>query len=301
MAERDLLREAREAYARGENVMELLRMATGSDRNAVESVLVAYDLQSGAYRKLLDDSAIRSKYDRYTRELAAVLDDLDFESMLDAGTGEATTLMSLLSKLRRPPRRVAACDLSWSRLAHARAHARGFPEAAAPELFVADLFALPVVDDAFDLVITSHALEPNGGREREGVAELARISRRWIVLSEPSYELGGEQTRRHIEAHGYVRGLREVAEELGLTVVGHRLLSGVAPHNRAAALVLRKPDAGPARSSWLGCPRCSRELLPVRGHLFCPAEGLVYPVLDEIPCLDPRNAIIASAFGDIPG
>ncbi len=46
MAERDLLREAREAYARGENVMELLRTATGSDRNAVESVLVAHDLQN---------------------------------------------------------------------------------------------------------------------------------------------------------------------------------------------------------------------------------------------------------------
>jgi hypothetical protein len=28
--------------------------------------------------------------------------------------------------------------------------------------------------------------------------------------------------------------------------------------------------------------------------------GLVYPVLDGIPCLDPRNAILASAFAETP-
>ncbi len=296
MAERDLLREAREAYARGENVMELLRMATGSGRNTVDSVLVSYDLQSGSYRKLLDDPGFRSRHDAYTAAIAAVLDDLDFESVLDAGTGEATTLTSVLSKLRRRPEVVAGCDLAWSRVAHGRAHARRFPGVKAPELFVGDLFSLPVADGAFDLVLTSHALEPNGGGERQALAELMRVSGRWLVLFEPSYELGGDDTRRHIDAHGYVRGLPAVAGGLGLTIVRHELIASVSPHNRTAALVLRKADESPAREAWLGCPRCGGPLREVHAQLFCAAEGLVYPVLDGIRCLDPRNAIVASAF-----
>jgi uncharacterized protein YbaR (Trm112 family) len=65
-------------------------------------------------------------------------------------------------------------------------------------------------------------------------------------------------------------------------------------------LVLRKPDEPPAPERWLACPRCRGGLDELHGHLFCAAEGLVYPVLDGIPCLDPRNAILASAFAETP-
>jgi uncharacterized protein YbaR (Trm112 family) len=297
VGERDLLREAREAYARGENVMALFRSEAGAHANTHEAVLVSYDLQSGSYRAALDDPASRARVDRYSTMIADVLGELEHDSLLEAGTGEATTLLPVLSKLPHPPRRVVAFDLAWSRVAHARAHAAGFGTAP-PELFAGDMFALPVVDGAFDVVLTAHALEPNGGRERAGIAELARASRRWLVLFEPSYELGGPQTRANIEKHGYVRGLRQTAEDLGLEVVRHELTDELTPNNETALLVLRKPGEEPEREHWLGCPRCGEPLREVRDHLFCPSEGLVYPVLDGIPCLDPRNAIVASAFAD---
>jgi uncharacterized protein YbaR (Trm112 family) len=297
MSERDLIRQARAAYARGENVMELFRSKAGMEGNTHDAVLVAYDLQSGSYRAKLDDPAHRAMIDRYARKVASVLEELDYDSLFEAGTGEATTLMPVLSALQRPPKHVVACDLAWSRVANARTHARDFPMPA-PELFAGDMFALPVVDGAFDLVLTLHALEPNGGRELAGVAELARVSRRWVVLFEPSYDLGGPESRRRIEEHGYVRNLRGAAEELGLEVVRHELLEDLTPNNETAVLVLRKPGEPAARASWLGCPRCNEPLRPTHAHLFCAAEGLVYPVLDGIPCLDPRNAIVASAFAD---
>jgi uncharacterized protein YbaR (Trm112 family) len=300
MTEWDPLREAREVYARGGNVMAHFRAADRHGRNSSDAVLVSYDLQSGTYRSALDDADYRARSERYARAILRDLDPLDFDSMLDAGTGEATTLMPVLAGLRTMPTRVAAFDLAWSRVAHAREHARGFPTAM-PTFFTASLFEMPVVDGAFDLVFTSHALEPNGGRERAGLAELARASRRWVALFEPSYELGGEDTRRHIEAHGYVRGLREAAESLGLTVVRHHLLpERISPVNETAVLVLKVQTEGPAPGRWLACPRCGRELRDVKGHLFCGAEGLVYPILDGIPCLDQRNAVLASAFGDAP-
>ncbi|WP_064750287.1 methyltransferase domain-containing protein [Solirubrobacter soli] len=296
--DRDALRAARSAYAEGGNVMRLFRERDPEGRNSADAVLISYDLQSGTYRRLLDDPEHRARVERYTAAIARVLDELEFDSMLEAGTGEATTLVAVLDRLARVPGRVAAFDLAWSRVAHGRAHARE-AGVSAPELFTGDLFAMPVADDAFDLVWTAHALEPNGGRELEGLAELARVTRRWLVLFEPGYELGGPGTRERVEEHGYVRGLPAAAEQVGLTIVRHELLSDpISPVNETAVLVLRKDDGAAAPAEWRACPRCRQALLALKGELFCPAEGLVYPIVDGIPCLDARNAVVASAFAD---
>jgi hypothetical protein len=293
------LHVAREVYARGENVRALFRAEERSERNSEEAILVAYDLQRGSYRSSLADPEYRAAVERYARGMARELDALEFDSMLDAGTGEATTLMQTLAGLRRPPSRVVAFDSAWSRVAHARAHSRAF-STLAPTFFAGNLFEMPVAEGAFDLVFTSHALEPNSGRELEGLSSLARVARRWLVLFEPSYELGGEDTRRHMDAHGYVRGLCVAAEALGLKVVRHALLpETISPVNLTAVHVFEKPGPRSARADWLVCPRCRAGLREVKGHLFCAEEGLVFPVLDGIPCLEARNAVLASAFADV--
>ena len=294
----DALREARSAYAEGRNVMRLFRDRDPDARNSSDAVLISYDLQSGSYRRALEDPEHRRRIERYWDGVARVMNDYPSASMLEAGCGEATTLLPVLTRLQSPPARVAAFDLAWSRIAHARAHAREV-DVTTPELFVGDLFAMPVRDNGFDLVWTSHALEPNGGREREALAELARVAREWIVLFEPSYELGGAGTREHIEEHGYVRGLPAAAEALGLEIVRHELLPETAsPVNETQVLVLRKPDAPAAPGDWHACPRCRNELQSLKGALFCAVDGLVYPLVDGIPVLSPQNGIVASSFAD---
>ena len=290
-------KELKKLYGQQVNIMRLFRECTGADSNSTEAVLVAYDLQSGSYRRALENPGQRARFDAYTGAMAAVLDTLDFDSLLDAGTGEATTLCALLSLLRRRPARAAGFDLAWSRVAHGREHARGFP-GAAPDLFTGDIFHIPVADAAFDCVFTSHALEPNYGREREALAELARVARRWIVLFEPSYELGDDDTRRHIEEFRYVRALPDAARAAGLEVAHHALLSAcISPRNQTAALVLRKPGTpAPAPAPWLGCPLCHAPLAPLKSHLFCAGDGLVFPILDGIPALLPANGVLASHF-----
>jgi SAM-dependent methyltransferase len=301
MADYTSLRRARDAYDRGENVMRLFRNSRNSDRNDADAVLVAYDLQAGSYRAQLDEPRHRDYNERYTAAIAPFLDDLAFDSLLDAGTGEATTLMALMSRLAAPPSVVSAFDVSWSRVAHARAHASEF-DVPAPELFVADLFRAPCADRSFDLVLTTHALEPNGGREEEGIAELARIARKWLVLCEPSYELGGPNARAHIQKHGYVCGLPETAERLGLRIVRHELIEPAVGPNRTAVLVLGvEGDSPAAPDGALVCPLCRGALDSIGGHLFCRADGVVFPLLDGIACLDPRDAIVASKYGDVAG
>ncbi len=288
--------ELKELYGQNVNIMQLFRELGGTPQNSTEAILVSYDLQSGNYSRALEKPAYREQHHQYTAALARVLDQLDGDSLLEAGVGEATTLCNTVAKLRRRPAHLQAFDLSWSRIAYGRRFARDFDFT--PRLSTGDLFHIPAPDSSFDIVFTSHALEPNHGRERDALAELARVSRKWIALFEPSYELGSAEARARIEAHGYVRGLPDVARELGLEIIEHRLLEFIyVPLNPTALLLLRKTTpAAAAAAPGFGCPTCHQPLAEVRGQMFCAACSLVFPVIDGIPCLLPGNGILASHF-----
>jgi uncharacterized protein YbaR (Trm112 family) len=294
------MRELQELYERNVNVMGLFRERAGIKHNTSEAILTSYDLQSGSYVAALAKPEHQARVDGYSAAIARVLGGLEFDSLLEAGVGEATTLCHMLAKLPRVPARISGFDIAWSRSAVGRQFAQAFggPQ---PELFTGDLFQIPAVDNAFGLVYTSHAIEPNFGREAEALTELYRVSARWLVLFEPSYELGGAETRKHIEEHGYCRNLAGVARELGFEVLEHRLLDFThTAHNQTGVLVIRKPaPASPAVSAGFGCPTCHSPLSPIRGQFFCPECLRVFPVLEGIPCLLASNGILASKFPEI--
>lgn len=293
-AEIPTLVELKELYASNTNIMALLRERTGSRQNSVESILLSYDLQAGSYVQAQRDPAHRAVFDRYMAEIAAVLRSLGGGSLLEAGVGEATTLSTIATQVPAP--RYAGFDISWSRVAYGRqfATSRGVNA----ELFTGDLFQIPVCDSAVDIVYTSHSIEPNHGREVEALAELARISRRWVALFEPSYELGSEQTRARIEEHGYCRGLPEAAATLGLRVVRHELIESPLRANNQTALLLLEKEAAAPSEAFFACPACRTPLRAHAGVWFCTPCSLIYPVIQGIPCLVSGNGILGSKFLD---
>ena len=295
--ERPSARALRELYEQNTNIMAHLRAMNGVAENDPEAVLISYDLQSGSYTRAWRDPAHRAVRDRYADQIAEVLGKLDGESVLEAGVGEATTLCSVVERLPKQPTVVAGCDIAWSRIAEARKHAAERGQVG-HLFFTGDLFALPAEDASFDIVFTAHALEPNHGRETAALKELYRVARRWLVLFEPSYELGSEATRQRIEEHGYIRGLPTIAKELGWEIVEHRLLENpVRENNQTAVLVVRKPDVDEAGGHpELACPRCRLRLALHRENLFCGECLSVFPIIDGIPCLLPGNAILATKY-----
>lgn len=136
-------------------------------------------------------------------------------SILDCGAGELTTLSALSHHL--PERtRLLACDISLSRLLVGRRFAeRALDANAILDLFVADMAFMPLADQSFDVVFTSHALEPNHGREWLLLKELLRIARRHLILFEPSWEHSSSAIRERMMQHGYVRDLPRHIQDAG--------------------------------------------------------------------------------------
>lgn len=294
------LKQLKQAYSENRNILAMLRDGGSSQWNSPEAILISYDLQTGSYVKAMEDPAYREKHLAYSREIAGLVSECRPATVLEAGTGEATTLCSILTHMDPQPTVAAGFDISWSRVDRARRYAgeKGFPTLL---LSTGDMMAIPFPDNSFDVVFTAHAVEPNRGREHEIIVELCRVARHRVILCEPSYELGNDATRKRIEDHGYCRGLRGVAEQAGVKVLHQALLRNpMRADNATAALVLEVPAPAETHPPKFGCPSCHEILIPLKSHLFCESCCTVQPVVSEVPCLLRSNSILATHFADAP-
>lgn len=290
----------RRLYAQGRNIMEYLRGdAAGNDESAI---LAAYDLQAGSYAAAMQDPVVYQRNLEVTAVFARLFERLGGETLLHGGTGEAKTLSHVVAQMGNKPRRVFGFDISLSRLLHGRRYAAsvGMNQL---EFFQGSLLNIPIRDRAFDIVFTSHSMEPNGGRETAILRELYRVTRRWLVLREPSYELGNDATRAHIEKHGYVRGIPQALAELGYEVVEHGLFGADEnPRNQSALTLIRRRDEAPDDWSASGHPYASpisrAPLIHTGEAYYSKADCLAFPVLSGIPCLLAETGVFSSKYLD---
>lgn len=294
--------EARRLYRNGINVMEHIRRHHGRSVTLSTMIELSYEAQAGSYVDALRDPAFAALKDQYAAAIASVLAGVSGDgAVLEAGVGEATTLSGVARRLG-PQRRYHGFDISWSRLIYARAWLERDGGASAA-LCAADLVNVPYVDDAFDIVYTSHSIEPNGGQERVILAELLRLSRRALVLVEPAYEFAGPEARARMDRLGYCRDLAEHLHALGATIEIHRPFDiSVNPLNPTGLIIARKPSsdrkAPEAGQSVYRCPITHTPLLE-EPSMFASFEGLLcYPVLRGIPCLRSQDAMTAAALDD---
>jgi ubiquinone/menaquinone biosynthesis C-methylase UbiE len=290
------IREIRALYERGENIIQWVRRQEGAENNTPTAIAYSYDMQAGSYVAELESAEILALKARLGRRLADVLDVLKPESLLDAGVGEATSLLPTLAAMKVRPA-VLGFDFSVSRLLWAKRHlaAHGHGDAT---LFLADLDRVPLADASIDVVLTVHALEPNRGQERAILSELLRVARRHLVMVEPCYERATLEMRTWIDKHGYVRGLPETLQSLGHPA---RLIEPFGadqnPVNAASLFIVDIADAKPRRPAEFVSPISRRPLMRQADCWFCPDDGHAFPIVGGIPCLRQQNAVLASKLG----
>jgi ubiquinone/menaquinone biosynthesis C-methylase UbiE len=213
------------------------------------------------------------------------------------GCGEATTLSGVLKHLNILPEKVFGFDISWSRCAHGIEWLT--ENYVSANLFVSDLFEIPIEDSSIDIVYTSHSLEPNGGREEAAIRELLRVARDLVVLVEPLYELANSEAQSRMQKHGYVRNLKKTAELLGASVIDYRLLDYCGNSLNPSGLVImaknKKNEIKDSKTFWR-CPVTHSKLTASNQGYYSQSTGIAYPVLGGIPLLRSCHAIVASSF-----
>lgn len=288
----------REVYAQGENAMEWARTHINitQKRNLSTATLIAYDLQAGTY--VADASVNPKAKQRWSTQIAELIKPILPKNghLLEVGVGEATTLVGVLQNLGQQVGKSYGFDISWSRVNVAQNWLKKNQQKA--ELFVGDLFNIPLADNSVDVVYSSHSLEPNGGREHAALSECLRVARSKVVLIEPLYELAQAEAQKRMEHHGYVRNLKQTAEKLGAKVLRYELLPYCSnPLNPSGVLTLEKTSTTamiPNESENLQCPLTGTLLTNIGDVYYAADVGLAYPVLRGIPLLRSEHAIVAS-------
>ena len=294
----------KQAYLKGENITTLIKQLDATNLNSAEAIELAYDLQAGSYVDAVLKAPHKFKpyYDQLREILAKYI--VENDCILDAGTGEMTTLGGVFSQININLARFYCFDISLSRLLVGRRHisktcsidfaAKLFP-------FAADISTIPLEDNAVDLTWTSHALEPNHGREFELLAELFRVTKRTCLLFEPSYENNTIEGKNRMEKLGYVRDLPNQIKKAGgdlVDIVKINAADQLSPLNPTYAYIvsIHKSDSGSAIGSnkCFQCPTTNEPLDCSRQDSLFSSKGLIaYPVISGIPLLRRGLAIPA--------
>lgn len=148
-------------------------------------------------------------------------------------------------------------------------------------LFVADMFKMPIADDAVDVVYTVHSMEPNGGRDEELLDELYRITAKYLILVEPDFERASEDGRCRMEDNGYIKELPNIIKRKGWNLIVNEPFGiDSNPLNPAGLLIIKKdgPQKQHQMFSPLYCPVTHSNLIKKLDCFYAPEAMLAYPI-----------------------
>ena len=288
------IRDLARLYSEGVNINNLLR--SGSYAYSEEEVIrLSYELQAGSY--IEEQSTNGLMYSKYATEIADILIGVDPEAstILHAGCGELTSAYTLISRLK-PQQNFYAVDVSLSRLLAGRDYLRtntSLPTQ--PNLVVSGLGSLPFSSNCFDVVYTSHAIEPNYNESDIIISELARVSCKYLVLFEPCYETATPQMKLHMDTCSYARNIVQSATSHGLDLLDQFfMVNPIEPlRNRTSAFVFSKSNSTlQSNAINLTRPGTSEPLSSIEPSTFLSkGNGEIYVSVLGIPLLRSSDAI----------
>lgn len=125
----------------------------------------------------------------------------DLKSIIEVGAGELTLLFPVVQKSKKI-NFVSGLDLSYERVKSGKAFFEK-NNIRADHYIACDASNLPYADNSFDMVYTHYCLEQVPFLAKKIIDEMIRISSKYIIIMEPSYEFSNKITKHRILTKGF--------------------------------------------------------------------------------------------------
>jgi len=297
-----VVREAVEVFKRGENVTSFLKEKYKNIVSLSDIIEVSYDVQAGCYIEVTLKN--KEKLQSYWSEIAGLVSAHmpDINSLLDVGSGELTTLCGLVDGLPKKPDHVFAFDISWSRLVKGLSYLDKYYLTQRKNLtvFCSDMAHIPLPSSSIDLVVSSHALEPNRAQQDVLLRELIRVAKKKIMLFEPCYEVNSNKGKAYMDLHEFVKDLDGSIKRAGGHLVEKIAIENVwNPLNPTVCYVIEVNNEETIDNIYYTLPGTDCFLRRESDWLVSNESGVSFPILKGVPILRFKNAVISTAFCDV--
>ena len=233
----------------------------------------------------------RELHELQMREVIRAAEKYKCGSILEVGGGQLLNIEILIDAC--PTTELSAIDLSFNRILAGRNYIR---EKLGKDVKVAkaNAISLPFPDNHFDLVFSRHALEHMPQDYQGAIDEMVRVSRKAVVLLEPSYELGNISQKLKMISSDYVRGIKRYFDSKAMDLEEYHLLPIGPAFNRTALYVYLKTinasnENVPFTMDF--CPKCKVKMIKHSDGLYCQQCEAHYFVFEGIPVLDTKCSI----------
>lgn len=289
----DNIRKLKTLYQENKNIIQYIESNTDLDRE--EAILHSYDLQAGRYVKGLADKKIKTHKEEIGYKLGEILKKLSISCICEAGVGEATTLVPVLSSVEI--KKKFAFDISMSSLLHGQRYLKN--NNLEVDLFCAELLRIPFPDNSIECMFTFHCVESNGKKEKRVLNELLRVTKKYLILIEPDYDFFGEEQKTRMDLCGYAKHLPQHLSELGAKIIHYEPWGiDINPINKTSIIIVEKSQSKQASSDEVNfiSPISGEPLMQNSEGLFCDEDGFFFPKVKNIPVLLKGSAILVSHY-----
>ena len=293
------IQEAVEVYKRGENLTRFLKKKYQNDVSLSNIIEISYDIQAGNY--IINTLKNKDILQPYWSEMAGLITDYmpDMNTILDVGAGELTTLCGVTDALPKKPTQVFAFDISWSRLTKGLSYvSEHYPSQRNNlNLFCSDIASIPLPSSSIDLVVSSHALEPNGGQEDALMSELVRVAKHKLMLFEPCYEINSDEGKAYMDLHGYAKDLDGAIKRAGGFLVDKIMIKNVWNSlNPTVCYIVEVNKECTTENVDYTLPGTDYYLRRIKDWLVSDEAGMSFPILGELPILRSKSAVVSTAL-----
>lgn len=268
-----------------ENVTQVL-MENGASKST--SIELAYELQAGEYTRNFNELGLKRNIDIH-KIINKYVSLPDVKSVAVLGVGEAKNWIGYEGEIEK----FYGLELSYSRLRYAYDNLSKLPGIKSYDLFKGDATQKIFQNNAVDLSITLHSIEPNGNYQGTLMLENAiECSSKYVLLFEPDFSTAPLEMKERMLKHDYVQNIDENLSTMDSIIVKERFVMDVqeTENNLTTCWIIEKKIKSDATDKFV-CPISGCQLTEYPNFMYSSETGLAYPWLGNFRCINKTDAI----------